>query len=151
MSEWIPLVEADPMAEKDMHPGLKKMLDENPTAKKLLDSSKIWLNDVYQVAVRVMGPDEDGGELIHLSIKRRDREPCKDWRDFQRIKNQLCGEEAEGVELYPAESRIVDTANQYHIWVFTKSKIGLGFPAGMKATTKEAENIGAKQRQRDDE
>jgi hypothetical protein len=35
-----------------------------------------------------------------------------DWRDLQRIKNQLVGPECEAVELYPAESRKVDTANQ---------------------------------------
>ncbi|EQD58904.1 hypothetical protein B2A_04191, partial [mine drainage metagenome] len=53
----------------------------------------------------------------HLSIRRVDRKACRDWRHFQQIKNQLCGKEREGLELYPAESRLVDTANQYHLWV----------------------------------
>lgn len=40
-----------------------------------------------------------------------------DWRDLQAIKNELVGPEHEAIELYPAESRLVDTANQYHLWV----------------------------------
>ncbi len=51
-----------------------------------------------------------------------------DWRDFQRIKNELVGPEAEGVELYPAESQLADSANQYHLWVFDGS--GFRFPFG---------------------
>jgi hypothetical protein len=53
---------------------------------------------------------------VHLSIKRRDKLPVHDWRDLQRIKTELLGPECEAVELYPAESRVVDTANQYHLW-----------------------------------
>jgi len=56
---------------------------------------------------------------IWLSIRRDDRMPIHDWRDLQDIKNQLVGAEHEGVELYPAESRKVDTANQYHLFVST--------------------------------
>mgnify|MGYP003111179441 FL=1 len=81
--------------------------------KDIVDSQKIYTNDKYQVAVT----DDPSSDVIHLSIKRHDRGVMKDWRDFQEIKNQLVGEENEGVELYPAESRLVDSANQYHIWV----------------------------------
>jgi len=53
--------------------------------------------------------------MLHLSIKRLDKHPVRDWRHFQRIKNELIGEENEAVELYPAQSRLVDTTNQYHL------------------------------------
>lgn len=36
--------------------------------------------------------------------------------DAQRIKNELLGDEYEACELYPAESRLVDGANQFHLW-----------------------------------
>lgn len=111
-----------------------------------LRTCETFINDTYQVARRVMGPDPAGGELVHLSIRRRDREPCRDWRDFQRIKNQLCGTESEGIELFPAESRLTDTANQYHMWVFTKYKIPVGFKTRLTATPDEAAVWGAKQR-----
>ena len=55
--------------------------------------------------------------FIQLNIARHDGQPCTSWRDFQRIKNELVGAECEGVELFPAESRLVDTSNEYHLWV----------------------------------
>jgi hypothetical protein len=86
-------------------------------------SLPIFKNLDYQVAVRSTPTEaerEDGKggfvNLIHLSIKRLDRKPARDWRDLQRIKNQLLGEECEAMELFPAESRLVDTANQTHLW-----------------------------------
>lgn len=72
---------------------------------------EVFLNSRYQVEL------ERANGMIHLSIKRKDQQPVHDWRDLQRIKNELVGPECEGVELYPAESRCVDTANQYHLWV----------------------------------
>lgn len=147
MSDWKPLQRAT--HSRIPKKIIQELIDKDPKVRDLVEKSVIWVNDKYQVAVRVLGPDPAGGEFIHLSIKRHDKEPCKDWRDFQRIKNQLCGEEAEGLELYPAESRIVDTANQYHLWVFTKHKLEIGFPEGMKADSKRAEDFGAKQRDGD--
>lgn len=70
----------------------------------------IFVNDEYQVNIH------ETNSWVHLSIKRLDKEPVHDWRDLQAIKNMLLGNEIEAVELYPAESRLVDTANQYHLW-----------------------------------
>lgn len=80
------------------------------------------LSTEYQVAMRQAetGFDHD---VLHLSIKRIDREPIRDWRVLQQIKNAIVGEECEAFELYPAESRLVDTANQYHLWVFTDPNV----------------------------
>lgn len=86
----------------------------------------VYANDQYQVVVRECACP--WGDMLHLSIKRLDREPVHDWRDLQEIKNQLVGEEHEGIELYPAESRRVDSSNQYHIWVLKEK--GLFFPFG---------------------
>lgn len=94
----------------------------------------VYMNDTYQVAVH------GHGECIHLSIKRIDRKPIHDWRDLQDIKNQLAGPEAAAVELYPAESRIVDTANQYHLWVI-KSTTYLPFGFFPPGPMKDATNV----------
>lgn len=89
-----------------------------------------WRNDVYQVAVYRHDPAPDGfPRMIHLSIKRIDKAPIHDWRDLQQIKNELVGPEHEGVELYPAESRKADSANQYHIWVLADK---IQFPFGFQ-------------------
>lgn len=74
---------------------------------------EVWGNDFYQITARIY---PDG--FTHLSCKREDRLPIHDWRQLQQIKNEICGPEREAVEIYPAESRIVDTANEYHLWVF---------------------------------
>jgi hypothetical protein len=92
---------------------LKRQLNE-------LDKEvNLFINDVYQVDVRRVDPIKGWPEIIWLSIKRRDRAPVGEerFRDFQTIKNMLIGEEVEAVELYPSESRLVDTCNQYHLWV----------------------------------
>src|SRR5262249_1931039 len=72
---------------------------------------QVWENEIY------MGRVYDERPFIHLDISRKDEEPCKCWLDFQAIKNQLVGPEFEAVELFPAEERLVNTSNQYHLWV----------------------------------
>lgn len=93
---------------------------------------------------RVMMPD-----LVHLSIKLIDKSPVHDWRHLQEIKNRLIGPEFEAVEIYPAETRVVDTANQYHLWAFgdpTTLK-EIGFQQGRNVTYDD--NVGgARQRGR---
>jgi hypothetical protein len=113
--------------------------------------TKVYLNAVYQVNVtRGTTPfGHDLGPVVWLSIKRRDKEPIHDWRELQEIKNALVGPENEGFEVYPAESRLVDTANQYHLWVFAdpKARLPVGFTTRELATSAEAEAVGAKQRE----
>lgn len=85
-------------------------------------------NNRYDVGVYRGGePDGPLGQWIHLSIKDHDRSARHDWRDLQRIKNELVGPECDAIEIYPAESRLVDAANQYHLFVFLEAKIPLGF------------------------
>lgn len=108
--------------------------DAKQAYRELLDA-EIWMNDTYTVHVwRELPPDMNptGIPCVWLSIRRNDREPCRDWRDFQSIKNQLVGAECEAFELYPAESRVVDTANQFHLFVLTEHRVPLGFPTGSK-------------------
>lgn len=72
-------------------------------------NTRYFVNDIYQVSATRM---TDG--WIWLNIRRRDgRVIFRDWRHFQRIKNEILGPECEAVELYPAESRLVDTSNKY--------------------------------------
>jgi hypothetical protein len=89
------------------------------------DSGSMWENSRYQVIQRNYA-DGPFGAYVHLTIRARDGAPHHDWRDFQRIKNELVGEQCEGIEIYPAENRLVDTANHYHLWVFKTYAIPLG-------------------------
>ena len=89
-----------------------------------LKADECWLNEVYQVLINWFdAPGPRGGRGMRwLCIKRRDRKPIHDWRELQAIKTELCGPEAEAVELYPAESRVVDAANQYHLFVLPEGE-----------------------------
>ena len=103
----------------------------------LMDVGVVFVNSRYQVwthkakiaeGFMVPNPGSDDGhqieEMLHLSFKRNDRAVMDDWREKLRIKNEICdllfdgdGAECEAVELYPAMSRCIDSANQYHLWV----------------------------------
>jgi hypothetical protein len=114
----------------------------------IADSTRgeVFLNDTYQVLRRDAEVYAEGWpEMIWLSIKRIDREPIHDWRELQTIKNMLVGTEHEAVELYPAESRLTDTANQYHLWVLKHSQSR--FPFGFVQRTIHEHSMGkSKQR-----
>jgi len=110
-------------------------------------NEEIYQNNLYQVNIRHKADlvDEAWPAMIHLSIKRLDKGPIHDWRDLQRIKNELVGQEHEAIELYPAESRLVDTANQYHLWVLAEP--GMIFPFGWTdRLVTDNEAAGSKQR-----
>ena len=81
----------------------------------------VYVNDTYRVRLR------DAAPFVQLDISRIDGQPCTNWKDFQQIKNELIGPECEGVELFPAEDRLVDMANQYHLWVIPDAKYRFPF------------------------
>lgn len=85
---------------------------------------EIYANDLYEVSVT------REGTFICLSIRRHDGQPAKNWRHFQQIKNQLVGPLHEAVELFPSETRLVDTNNEYHLWVHADP--GFRFPLGFQ-------------------
>jgi hypothetical protein len=95
----------------------------------------LFHNNRYHVFFRKYRVEGVPHAIIWLSIRNNDRSTRRDWRDFQRIKNELVGPEYEMVEIYPSESHKVDTSNQYHLWgydsispVFTNN--GLGWMQG---------------------
>jgi len=112
-----------------------------------LREQDVYVNDLYQVNITRAPVAEGWPAMWHLSIKRRDKKAVHHWRDFQQIKNMLVGPEHEAVELYPAEERLVDTANQYHLWVLMHwtDRFPFGFIGRELGTPEEAEKIGAKQ------
>ena len=109
---------------------------------------EVWMNSLYVVAVRRQESTipTPFGRLITLTIRRRDREADHDWRDFQRIKNEILGPEVECIQLYPAESRLVDTANQYYLFALEGlPQWPFGFGERLVSETADP-TIGGKQR-----
>lgn len=84
----------------------------------------MYRNSRYNVAVRRY-PDH-----FHLAIILNDHSARHDWRDFQRIKNELLGPDAEAVELYPSEDRLIDTTNTFHLWSPVGQRLPFGFHKG---------------------
>jgi hypothetical protein len=130
--KWQPLIRANvlkPPAKELVELTMKSYNISEKAALQLIEEYQLevtmWINDIYQVQRR-----EFAKNLIHLNIRRRDGGPIlRDWRHFQQIKNELIGEECEAVELYPAESRLVDTSNKFHLWgiVDPNYRFPLGF------------------------
>jgi hypothetical protein len=82
----------------------------------------IYRNNFYLVVIEMTSP------LIHACIRRHDGKPCTNWNHLQQIKSELIGPEHEAVELFPAESRLINTTNEYHLWAHPHS--GFRFPFG---------------------
>jgi hypothetical protein len=64
----------------------------------------------------------NGHPLWHLTICRLDKAPARDWQAFQAIKNEIVGPEYEAIEMYPAQSRLMDVTNRYHLWVLAPNE-----------------------------
>ena len=109
----------------------------------MIKNEKWFSNALYSASVQLEENKEIEIGIYHISFKRHDRSDDGKipWQHKQWIKNDICGVEAEGVELFPAESRILNTANQYHLWVLADNKpmpFGLNFgqPVVIKQTGK---------------
>jgi len=99
-----------------VHEGLKDYVDE------------VWRNDEYEVQLQFADKGKGIKGFIWLQFKHITKEAIHDWRDMQEIKNLICGEEREAFEIFPAESRLVDTSNQYHLFVMPDGeKIDCGY------------------------
>jgi len=96
---------------------------------RLVANSRRYINNLYVATVYEAQPAPGFPcKVIHISISRVDRSNRICWRHKQIIKNKLIGPKHEAVELYPSRDRVVDGANQFHLWVLADSK--LSFPFG---------------------
>jgi hypothetical protein len=81
---------------------------------------KMFLNSRYQVTVYPPAPAKASAEgwprVIHLCFKHIHNIAITDFRDFQRIKNELVDPAAFTFQIYPDEAHLIDGANQYHLW-----------------------------------
>ena len=95
---------------------------------------EVWENNIYLVIIYrgelvPCAPNLRTQAPVWLSIRRIQRGKLpRDWRDLQRIKNEILGADFELVELFPNEERLVDESDQTHLWGFELP--GLKFPFG---------------------
>lgn len=86
-----------------------------------------YLNGIY--SVQWFEVETEWGQVVHLMVRRHDEGPIREWTHMQRIKNELVGPERVAVEVYPAQSEVVDQANMYHLWVLPE---GFRLPFGLE-------------------
>ena len=90
---------------------------DDVTVARFMEGTILFVNSRYHVHIRRRPSTiTEAGYVMELSIRNNDRSARRDWRDFQRIKNELLGPEWEAAELYPAEERLVDSANQFYLF-----------------------------------
>lgn len=132
--------------------------ESNPIWKKYKEDQgvQVFINSIYQVEVSVIQCPKPFGDVVYLSLKTKDKQARHDWREMQRIKNEFVGNECEAIELFPAESRMVDTSNQFHMYCFPEldfqdHKFPFGYVDRLvtEGSTPDVNNTGKGSRQRD--
>jgi hypothetical protein len=81
---------------------------------------RTWINDKYCVMARTI--ETEWGKVDHACIRNVSSGDIP-WREKQKIKNELWGEEYTAVEVFPSKQELVDEANMYHIWIFKDYKL----------------------------
>ena len=149
--KWTPFVQVEPT------PNLKSRETDPEGYDQLWNDyksgiTKMYKNSLYTCHVRQLGALGDDGTLW-ISIRSNDRKAIRDWRHFQKIKNELAGDEREALEIYPKESELIDEANTYHLWVLASTdRMPFGFHGERSVgSAEDAEKIGAGQRDPEDE
>ena len=104
---------------------MKPFIEGDPPPTRFNAGERSFYNGKYQALLK------NDGDFAILAIRREDRRPVTGWRDVQWIKNQLLGPEVEAVQLFPAESRLVDLSNQFYL--YAANIPGSGFPSDSKS------------------
>jgi hypothetical protein len=107
-------------------PSAQEKLEYIENSVRFLTPLRAFQNNLYRVEIADTPPFTP--TFVHLAISRLDRGTCNEWADLQRIKNEIVGPEYEAIELFPAESRLVNTGNEYHLWVHSDPHFR--FPVG---------------------
>ncbi len=77
------------------------------------------------------------GTVEHVCIRNADSSDIP-WSEKQRIKNELFGDKAIAIEVYPSKERLVDEAGMYHLWVLPE---GFRLPFGIHINDEKTEHI----------
>ena len=161
-SNWEPLVKTSTPKRAI---AWKHLVEEFGVAKqyaknllRYMDSMTYWQNSTYFVSTKKRNGHGSydfaketyngvwTGESMWISFHRHDREPVIDWRDMQNSKNDVAGPEWEAIQIFPSESRLMDTANEYHMFAFN-GELPIGFFIGRAIQEPETvKSMGGKQR-----
>jgi len=107
------------------------------------EEAEHWVSRWYTASCRRYqeGFPWGNGPYAILGITHVSETARHDWRDLQRVKNDLVGEEWEGVELYPSESRLVDPSNRFYLWCCPPGVFTWGLPTAGRRVLTMAQSI----------
>ena len=122
---WRPLVKDPEWYREEKRAEVAEMVrakfpDIGDEALDQLISDETWGNDRYTVNVHLLDGSRDG--FVELAVHNHNRTPHVPWRHLQQIKDEVVGADREAVQLFPAEGRLVDTANEYWLYVYPAGK-----------------------------
>lgn len=96
------------------------------------DLDKVYVSNDMEYCVMTRDFDTALGKVTHMCIRNKGSKETNwagtdiPWAEKQRIKNEIFGEEAVAIEVFPAESNKVDQANMYHLWVLHEYELPFG-------------------------
>ena len=93
----------------------------------LKDLKAFWVNDFLSVQLSEI--ETEIGTVKRLGIRRNDEGKNISWAEKQRVKNELCGENAIAVEVFPSEDELIDQVNMFWLWVLPE---GYKLPFSLK-------------------
>lgn len=119
----------------DKGAALAKILAATGDSAQLRESwarTDVLLSDcgTYQVCRRREPVTAFKAAMVVLGIERVDQQPFQNWAILQHIKNALVGPECEGMQIFPAESRLVDRGHVY--WLYCFSDPAVRIPCGVQ-------------------
>lgn len=85
--------------------------------------TRCYRNNYYTVMIEDDAPTTKGSAIKAMVQAHDDLPIPRHWREMQRIKNELFGEETTAIEYYPAQSDLVDDHNIYWLWVFPEGQL----------------------------
>ena len=124
------LVEARAALSSEFEPreGAPPMTEFKLASDSIAATHRRYINNLYSATVSP--PMDFPGvpcKVIHISISRIDRSNYIPWRHKQIIKNKLIGPTHEAAELFPSRDRVIDGANQFHLWALADSNVSFPF------------------------
>ena len=89
-------------------------------------------NDLYVVEFVPLGSKEGMGEHILLKVRSRRSSKPPTYSDLMKIKDELIGEQAEAVQVYPSRDREKRDVQETCLWCFTDYVWPIGYPENVK-------------------
>ena len=121
--EWQPLTQTPDWAVKAKHEQVMeqaRVTFPELAVEEFRAPDEVWGSSQYTVTVHYLDDNRDG--FVEVGIHNYHRTTHVPWRHIQQIKNEVFGPDREAVQLFPAEDRLLDSANEYWIYVYPTSE-----------------------------